>query len=367
MYDPNSKTTYDLAKDIYRAANSQPIVQGSSNTPTDKQLRIWGVTRDQYRSLYNKAKTDWTSETGFLARILKGDPTNEINAYLKKQMEATNGAYADTVLDRKFSTQNADAPALTDAAGSNRVSTGGGGGVSVANAALPTEEIELYTAKELAEKFGITTDYATILKELNAATEAGFAEIDNTIRKSESSNLRGQESIYNQYLQDLRSRSANAVSSGATKGAMAANALAILMGFQDANREGVNTLNSLIGESALKKATALREDATLARDRETQIGTALGNMSINKNTNDINKYAAELAAMATTRSAAIGANGQIGAANIGANASSRQYAEMLDILKRDYTGKGYEQAAAGNMANADLANFIRNNNQSLTK
>lgn len=365
MYSPNFSP--NLIKDLYDTRKPEPIVQGSSNTPTDKQLRIWGVTRDQYKSLFDKAKSDWTSETGWLARLIKGDSTNEVNAYLKKQMEATNGAYADPVLDRKFSTQNADADALTDAAGGNKVSTGGGGGVSVANAALPTEEIELYTAKELAEKFGITTDYATILKELNAATEAGFAEIDNTIRKSESSNLRGQESIYNQYLQDLRSRSANAVSSGATKGAMAANALASLMGFQDANREGVNTLNSLIGESALKKAAALREDATLARDRETQVGTTLGNMSINKNTNDINKYVGELAALAQTRSSAIEANGQIAAANTGANASSRQYAEMLDILKRDHIGKGYNQAAAGNMAYGDLANFIRNNNPSPTK
>lgn len=241
---------------------------------------------------------------------------------------------------------------VANSVASNNV--GGAGGVVTAAPSIVTPVH--YSAEDLAQRFGIVNDYATILKELQDATNTQFNETDATLKRAESSNMRGQETAYNQYLQDLRSRSANAVASGATKGTMAANALTSLIASQDANREGVNTLNDLIADTALQRGTALKTDAITARQQVNDIGQYLGTLATSMDTNDINKYAAELAANAQTRAASIGAGATTSAARTAADATFNQ---ILTAFKNDYVNKGYDTKAANALAYTDYAGLIK--------
>lgn len=319
---------------------------GDSNTPSNAQLQSWGITRDQYRSLYNRAEQDFYAANG----KKKGNPTNEINAFLKKQMVDSNGAYGNPLLNPSSDIQDISRSSTAGSGG------GGGGGYSAGSYKAPVEELKYYTGDELAKRFGIVNDYATILKELQDATNAQFDETETTMKRAESSNLRSQETAYNQYLQDLRSRSANAVASGATKGTMAANALASLMASQEANREGINTLNDLLYDTAQQRGTSLKADVTTARQQADAIGQYLGNLSTSMDTNAINKYAAELAANAQTRAASIQAGATTNAAKTAADST---YQQILNTFTNDYLNKGYDKKAANAMAYTDYANLVR--------
>jgi hypothetical protein len=322
-------------------------------SPSDAELKMWGITREQYRSMFNKAKSDWEKNTSFFTKLISGDSTNEVNQYLYRQMIKSNGAYAlDAISPTLGASKNVKSttPLPDTVSGeSKKVSAGGsgGGGSSIVKAVEPT----YYTADELAKRFGIVNDYATILKELQDATNAKFDETETTMKRAESANLRSQETAYNQYLQDLRSRAANAVASGATKGTMAANALASLLVSQDTNREGINTLNDLLYDIAQQRGTALKADVTTARQQANEIGQYLGNLATSMDTNAINKYAAELAANAQTRAASTNA------AKIAADAGFNQ---ILTAFRNDYENKGFDTKAANALANTALVDIIKN-------
>lgn len=323
------------------------------NAPLPSQLKAWGITRDQYRSLYSKAEKDWKANTSWLGKVTAGDITNNVNSYLLKQMNSTNGAYGKSALTTKSSDNSAATSAPVDYV--NTVSYGGGGGGG--SSAMPTQPLTYYTADELAKRFGIVNDYATILNELQGATNKKFDETETTMKRAESANLRGQESAYNQYLQDLRSRAANAVASGATKGTMSANALASILGFQESNREGINTLNDLMYDTAQQRGTALATDVTTARQQANEIGQYLGNLSTSMDTNNINKYAAELAAQAQTRAASIAASATNNAARMSANSA---YDQILNAFYNDHINKGYSSQQAKALAYTDYATLIKN-------
>lgn len=289
----------------------------------------------------------WKKPTGVIPTTLKGNnKTNKVTptTLANRLTDAAKSTLRNAALENQ--------PVTTSNKITKKSSSGGGGSSYVA----PVKKLEYYTANELAKRFGIVNDYATILKEMQDATTAKFDETETTMKRAESANLRGQESAYNQYLQDLRSRSANAVSSGATKGTMSANALASILGFQESNREGINTLNDLMYTTAQERGTALATDVTTARQQANEIGQYLGNLSTSMDTNNINKYAAELAAKAQTRAAAISAGGATSAARVSANSA---YNQILNSFTNDYINKGYGANAAKNLAYTDYANLIR--------
>lgn len=321
---------------------------GNISTPSNSQLKSWGISRDQYRSLFGVAKTDFISSGG---KKIGADITNEVNKYLKSKMVETKGGYGKTILGLNNSTP--DYSTVTKSDSVSRSGGGGGGGSS----AMPTQPLTYYTADELARRFGIVNDYATILNELQGATNKKFDETETTMKRAESANLRGQESAYNQYLQDLRSRAANAVSSGATKGTMSANALASILGFQESNREGINTLNDLMYDTAQQRGTALATDVTTARQQANEIGQYLGNLSTSMDTNNINKYAAELAANAQTRAASISASGATSAARVAANSA---YDQILNAFYNDYRNKGYSPQQANALKYTSYTDLIKN-------
>jgi len=323
-------------------------------TPKDEQLKKWGITFDQYSSLYSKAEKDLKKSNSGLGRWLVS--IADVNKYLAEQMVKTDGQYAAGAIPgiKKQTPSPVETPvALPSEAGGGGSSGGSGSGSS---RGVQEYVPKYYTADDLAKRFGIINDYATILKELQDATAMKFDETETTMKRAEASNLRGQETAYNQYLQDLRSRAANAVASGATKGTMAANSLSSMLGLQEANREPVNTMNELLYDTAQQRGSALSADVVTARNQANEIGKYLGQLSTSMDTNEINMRAAQLAAEAQRYSAGVGASATTNAARIQANS---QYDQLINAFTNDYINKGYNQNAAKSMAYTSYADLIR--------
>lgn len=324
------------------------------SAPKDAQLKKWGITFDQYSSLYSKAEKDLKKSKSGLGSWLVS--IADVNKYLAEQMVKTDGQYAAGAIPgiKKQTPSPVETPvALPSEAGGEGSSGGSGSGSSTS----AVNTVPVYTADDLAKRFGIVNDYATILKELQDATAMKFDETETTMKRAESSNLRGQETAYNQYLQDLRSRAANAVASGATKGTMAANSLASMLGLQEANREPVNVMNELLYDTAQQRGSALSADVVTARNQANEIGKYLGQLSTSMDTNEINMRAAQLAAEAQRYSAGVGASATTNAARIQANSA---YNQLLNTFEKDWVNKGYDQNAAKSMAYTSYADLIRN-------
>ncbi len=345
-----SGKTDDFSKRQVQQAMALRNANGLS--PSDTELSLWGINRDQYKSMYSQASEDWKNNTDGIAKFFAGNPTNEINQYLYSKM-IKSPQYSDKAVTIDPVTIQANAEPVNRSASDYAANlSSGGGGVPVNDS---TPDSTNYTEEDLAKKFGIVNDYATILKEMQDATESKFKEIDATLNRAQSSNARSQETAYSQYLQDLRSRAANAVASGATKGTMAANALGSLMSSQEMNREGVNTLNTLIADSALQKGTALKTDATLARQTANELGQYLGNLATSRDTNNINKYVGELSANAQKYAASVQAGATTNAARIASNAAADK---ILEIYKNTYKAKGLSDKDAFNAANIRYADYL---------
>ena len=245
---------------------------------------------------------------------------------------------------------------------------GGGGGTAITTAPAKEEELPYYDEAYLANRFGIDSDYASLLGKMNSATEEGFKASNALLTRAESSNVRNQESAYNNYIQDLRARTANSVASGATKGTQAANALTGLLAYQDANKEGINTLNTLIGDTALERNRQLIQNEVDARTSSDEIGKYLGTLATNMSANDINKYVGDRAAEAQTTAARINANATVGAASIGANAASKSaFDDIINLYAKDYMAKGYDKQSAVNSAYNTVTKLYSNNNQQPAK
>lgn len=321
-------------------------------TPKDAQLKKWGITFDQYSSLYSKAEKDLKKSNSGLGSWLVS--VADVNKYLAEQMVKTDGQYAAGAIPgiKKQTPSPVETPTNVPLPSVTTGSAVGGGG-----SREPEYTPSYYTADDLAKRFGIVNDYATILKELQDATAMKFDETETTMKRAESSNLRGQETAYNQYLQDLRSRAANAVASGATKGTMAANSLSSMLGLQEANREPVNTMNELLYDTAQQRGSALSADVVTARNQANEIGKYIGQLSTSMDTNEINMRAAQLAAEAQRYSAGVGASATTNAARIQANS---QYDQLINAFTNDYINKGYNQNAAKSMAYTSYADLIRN-------
>ena len=88
-------------------------------------------------------------------------------------MVATNGAYGDSVLKNNTHLR---LPTNVPLLRSHRNCRGGGG-------MGPVELIKHYTADELAERFGIVNDYATILKENKTLLKSMFDETETTMKR----------------------------------------------------------------------------------------------------------------------------------------------------------------------------------------
>ena len=186
-----------------------------------------------------------------------------------------------------------------------------------------------YSGDEIAKRFGIVNDYATVLAEMQGATSKKFDELNTQTLKAKDDSLRTMQSQYQQYLDGIRSAKSNAVATGISKGTAAAQQIAAMLGGQQQTAASQQTLTDLLNTINEQRATALATDVNTARTQTNEMGKYLSQIGATYDSNAINKYAAQLAADAQTRAAQIAASGQTSAARINANAG---YDTLMNYL-----------------------------------
>lgn len=189
-----------------------------------------------------------------------------------------------------------------------------------------------YSGDQIAKKFGINNDYASILKNLQGATDAKYSELTTTANRTKDDSLRTMEGQYNQYLQSMRDDRANSVSSGITKGTAAANQLsAMLQGQQGVSTEQ-QRLNDAIMDISKQNATENATNRVTADTTYNEIAKYLAQMGATYEGNDINRQSSLLSAQAQTQAASISAGASTRAAQINADSGVKSQDYILNTI-----------------------------------
>ncbi len=188
----------------------------------------------------------------------------------------------------------------------------------------------------VADRLGIKGyKYEDILANLDQAAAAKYNEIDTTLKRMQSENLRGLEENYSNYVNTLRADKANAISSGITKGQAAAMQILSGINGNKAISDSQQKVNDEIFKATQERGTMLADNKNLARTQSDAWQQYLATLKSNYQANEVNEYAADTAAMAQryaadaqTRAAGISAGATRYAAATGGN-SELEYLKFL--------------------------------------
>lgn len=237
--------------------------------------------------------------------------------------------------------------------------SGGGGGGSTGYQAPawtgPSWTPKLYTAQELAEKYGIVTDQQVYADQLNNATNKYFDQMNTGIVRAENQAYNALAQNYDLVRDDIKQRRQQAYANGATSGQLAAQELAALMGSQQSAGEVATEMLNTQYDLTQQKATTLEENYNLAFQMAQEALANLSNLSQQIYSIDTQRYAADAAGAAQIGAADIGAYGQIAAANASANAS-RYAADRSAAVQSQLASSDYINNYFNAMYNAQYAN-----------
>jgi len=218
-------------------------------------------------------------------------------------------------------------------------STGNTGNSSVRSSRPAVSQPRIYTAKELAEMYGINYDYDYILGLLNNASDAKYNESQNEVKKMQLNNARQGAGTFATYLNALRQSKSNAVATGINKGTQAAQELSATLGSQQLLSANQTKLNQEVLKLIDLASTQRANNQVLALDNYNKLGQYLGTLSTNLNANDIQKYVAEMSA-----AAAASASSSAGASYGGTSSMS-----YLDSVMQNYLEGNYKNPAQRKM------------------
>lgn len=199
----------------------------------------------------------------------------------------------------------------------------------------------IYTAKELAEMYGINYDYDYILGLLNNASDAKYNESQNEVKKMQLNNARQGAGTFATYLNALRQSKSNAVATGINKGTQAAQELSATLGSQQLLSANQTKLDQEVLKLIDLASTQRANNQVLAFDNYNKLGQYLGTLSTNLNANDVQKYVAELSAAAAAS-----------ASSGGGSYTAPSNASFLDSLAQNYINGVYK--------NSDQRQYVEN-------
>lgn len=228
--------------------------------------------------------------------------------------------------------------------GGGGYSGGGGVGGSEAPAAPawtgPNWTPKLYTAEELASKYGIAIDQDTYAKQLNTATDKYFKQLETQRRRSEQQAYDLLAENYDLARNDIRAKRQEALKNGMSSGQLAAQELSTLFGNQTSAGEVATDMVQTDYDLAQQEATTVEENYNLAFQMAQEALSNLANLSQQIYSIDTQRYAADAAGAAQIGAADIGAYGQIASANASANATryaaDRSAAVQQQLASKDY-------------------------------
>lgn len=332
------------------------------SSPTDKLLKDWGVTRAQYRSLFNAAEKEYElkymSGKGWLGRILSSgfDTTNEVNKYLYGKMASSNGQWGRDILNKQTQAPKGRGtssvtpkPNTTNTRKTARdtVTARSTGAVSTSTpVAEPTPQKVSWQGRNVdgvAAELGFTNyKLEDILKAYNDVTNAKFDELDTQTKRAQAQSLRALEGQYDNYLNQLRSDRANAVSNGITKGTSAAMQIASMFNNASAIKEQQQALNDVLFDLSQQRGTALETNRLSAQKDRQAFQQYLSGLLGTYEANSVNELASRLAHEGQIKAAQIGANATTNAAGIAAqgsvDAANAQNDYLYNMIKKAQAG-----------------------------
>jgi hypothetical protein len=199
-------------------------------------------------------------------------------------------------------------------------------------AAPAAPQPKIYTSDELAKMYGINYDYDYILNLLNQGSAKKRDEVLGQIDRDRANSLRSGQGMFGQYLDALRQTKSNAVATGVNKGTLAAQELMAMLGTQDKLSQEQLMMNQLSQKTFDEYATNASMNQSLAFTNSNAIKQYLGTLSSNLNANDVQRYAAELAAKAAAGGSSGGGYSYSGGGGSGYTNPDVEYAKYLLTL-----------------------------------
>lgn len=170
----------------------------------------------------------------------------------------------------------------------------GGYGSYIGTPTQPANNIKIWTAKELADHYGIDYDEAAKLKEYNEKTNKFYDEAIATQEALREQTTRNDAQYMRQLTEAYLDSYRNAAPTATGKGTLAANTLSNLINASDTmsyNDYGMQqSINAL--EEERKAETA--NNSLLAKDYYNSLGRYLSTLSANLNAADVKAYVADL-------------------------------------------------------------------------
>lgn len=266
-------------------------------------------------------------------------------AQLKNPLSMQIPAVEDSIRRKKEAAKKKDNPPeyyIDDTASNSSVASAYSSDTRSTRSSRPAvSQPRIYTAKELAEMYGINYDYDYILGLLNNASDAKYNESQNEVKKMQLNNARQGAGTFATYLNALRQSKSNAVATGINKGTQAAQELSATLGSQQLLSANQTKLNQEVLKLIDLASTQRANNQVLAMDNYNKLGQYLGTLSTNLNANDVQKYVAELSAAAAAS-----------ASSGGGSYSAPSNASFLDTVGQNYINGLYK--------NPDQRTYVEN-------
>lgn len=158
----------------------------------------------------------------------------------------------------------------------------------------PNKTATLQNGSDLASKYGITYDAASIENKFNEATKAKYdvlrKEYDATQNKFYNNMYNNQQTA----LDTIRKSNAEAVATGASRGVQAANELSSVLGLQQSTTDEATQLAVDRNALADKEAAAFAENKVNAFNKANELGLSLGNLASGIYASDVQFDVAQL-------------------------------------------------------------------------
>lgn len=228
------------------------------------------------------------------------------------------------------------------------------------------EPLKWWGGKELAEHHDLKWDLDTMYDAVKQGTSANVVRDKYTSDQMRNAALRDDHEKEVAYLSDLRNTKSDAITSGATAGARAANEILGMLGtgseyaqsMADVANNRWNTVQQSLLDDAYAEVTANNNYINLGKNIFDNIEYLYAN-DVERRGAELEQYANMYAADEALRGARMEANASMFADQVAANAYINQQRQGINDANNQYAwmwdrfhGRAQEQGYTGNLANA---------------
>lgn len=158
----------------------------------------------------------------------------------------------------------------------------------------PTNNIKIWSAKELADHYDVDYDEQNILKDYNDKTNKFYDEAIATQEALREQTIRNDSQYMRQLTEAYLDSYRNAAPTATGKGTLAANTLSNLINASDTMSYNDYGMQQSINALSEERKAELENNPLLAKDYYNSIGRYLSTLSSNLNAADVKAYVADL-------------------------------------------------------------------------